>query len=102
MHWPPACGGADTSAAGDVATLLIGQEPLYFPAPFWLTVGTLFVNPLVTFGSFAVPSTGLLSVPLQLPPTLPLDQLFLLQFATFPSGFGEIWACNSTSILVKS
>jgi hypothetical protein len=89
--------------AGDIAIVLLGEEPLYVAAPSWLTVGTLFVNPLVTFGPFTVPSTGLLSFPLQLPPTLPLNHLFLLQCAVLPSGsINELWASNATSILVSS
>ena len=89
--------------SGDVAALIIGLQPLFYPAPFWLTVGTLFVNPLVTIGSFTVPNTGLLSVPLQLPLTLSLDKLFLLQYAVVPSVVvNEVWASNSTSIVVKS
>ena len=67
-----------------------------------MTVGALLLDPIVVSGSFTVPASGLQSLPLPLPTTLPRDQLLLLQCAVLPNGFGEAWLSNSTSILVPS
>ena len=86
----------------DVATLFVGQTPAYVMPPFWLTIGTMFVDPLFSCGAFQIPASGRLSIPLQLPHWLPSNQLFSFQCATLSLALAEIWASNATSVVIRS
>ena len=81
--------------------MLIGTTPRYAAAPFWMTVGALFVDPVVAL-PYQVPASGPMSIPLQLPLSLPLDQVIVLQCGVLQGAYAEAWMSNSASVLVRS